>query len=150
MKGNLWTVIALALALAVLVPVVNIGFANAAQNGVANESTAIDFSQNYTLEESPDDVFEYGNFTVIDEGSGNELVRGSDYLIDETAGELDWQDTVNTTDGNQSSVNYTYEFHDGTTDAQNRVLTTAGVWVGYILIAAALGYLVILTGGGSF
>lgn len=148
MKGNLWTVAVLACALALLIPIAHGGFASAADTKTANETTTVDYDQPYTLGESPDEIYEYESFTVS--ANNTTLTRGTDYLVNESAGELDWQNTTVTSNGDAADVNYTFAVHDQRTQAQADLLATAGTWAGFLVVISALGYIVILMGGGSF
>jgi hypothetical protein len=148
MKGNLWTVLAVACALALLIPIVHGGASDAATPDNATESATVDYDTNYNLANDPDTVFEYEAFTVS--SGGTQLDRGSDYLVNETAGEIDWQNTTATTDGDSASVEYNFTTLDDTTQNQVDLLATMGSWVGLLVLVVGMGYLIILIGGGSF
>lgn len=148
MKGNLWTVVLIACALALLVPIVNGGYADAATTEVANETATVDYDQAYSLGQSPADVYEYGSFDV--DANGTNLTRGTDYLVNETSGQLDWLNTTATTDGDTAAVNYSYSAHDQQTTIQADILQTVGSWIGLLVMLFGLGYIIVLMGGGSY
>lgn len=146
MKGNVWTVVVIALALAFLVPVINVGYANATEQRVANESTTVDYSSNYTLGQQA--VDSYGELTV--RANAAELANGTDYVFhpDTGNGTIDWQDTAATSDGDAATVNYTYQVHDQGTEDQRRILATIGPWIGTLLLVAVAGTIIRFLGGG--
>lgn len=145
MKGNLWTIAVLFIGLLVLLPAVNVAFADAAQSAAANESTTVDHSTNYTL--GVTNVEEYTALNVS--ANDTELTNGTDYLFDPSNATIDWQDTSATSDGDDAAVNYTYTYYDDTTQTVESTLATVGVWVGYAAVMAVLGYLLLLIPGGS-
>lgn len=140
MRGNLWTLVVIALVLALALPAVNIGFANAAQPGDSLENTTVDYDQNYTLEDN--DVYEYTSLTVT--ANGTQLSEGTDYTFDADNGTIDWLDTLATTDGDDATVEYDYTDHDETTSNQRRLLQTIATPVGFLAMLIAFGYLLVL------
>jgi len=146
MKGNVWTVVVIALALAFLVPVINVGYANATEQRVANESTTVDYSSNYTLGQQA--VDSYGELTV--RANAAELTNGTDYVFHPNNGNgtIDWQDTAATSDGDPATLNYTYQVHDQGTEDQRQILATIGPWIGTLLLVAVAGTIVRFLGGG--
>lgn len=150
MKGNLWIVGTIALALALAVPAINIGFSQAAVADSATENTTIDYQTNYTL--ANDDPYEYTSLNVSSNGS--ELEQGLDYLFNESEGTINWQNTAETSDGDDATVSYEYRDHDEQTTIQADILRMVSAPIGLLLLITALGYLVVLTfrgaGGGGF
>jgi len=146
MNGTLWTVVVLALALALAVPVVNGGVTNAANSTAVAETTQVDYTTNYTLQRT--DTFGVENLTV--EVNGSTLTEGSDYLFDEPARTIDWQNTAATSSGDQANISYDVLTHSERTQDIRRLLATVGGWAGLLVAIAALGYLVTLIGGGDF
>jgi len=135
MRGNTWQFVALAIALALVVPAVNVAFADAASPFVANETTNIDYDVNYTLEN--DDAYDYTSLTVKDAGAT--LDEGDDYTFDESTATIDWLSSPDTTDGDEVTVNYTYDDHTQQTENQSDVLQTFGYWLGWLLLIGAVG-----------
>ncbi len=72
----------------------------------ANDSEVV---ENATLEGYGDDP----TVTV----DGVELVRGTDYLWNDSAGSIDWQNTSNTSDGDSARVQYAAYQRTGQTEA---------------------------------
>lgn len=143
-KGNIWQVAVLALALALLVGGANVAFGDAAEEFTAEETTTVDYSTNYTLQN--DDVYRHVQLTI--HFNGTELSEPDDYVFDENDSEVDWQPSTDTTDGEDATLNYTYEDHSEQTQDFAAILGTAGTWIGLLLMIAALGYLMVLLFGG--
>jgi len=144
MQGRLWTVVAIACVLALAVPVVNGGYTDAA-GADANETATVDYSTDYDLTTD-------GTEFVVEsiQASSGQLTAGEDYIADEDAGAIDWQNTSATTDGESVDVYYQALQPDSDTQQGRDLLATAGVWLGFALLIAAAGYIVVLIGGGDF
>jgi hypothetical protein len=144
MQGRLWTVVAIACVLALAVPVVNGGYTEATGTD-ATDSTTIDYSADYQLATDGDEyVVERVNT------SSATLTEGDDFTIDGEAGTIDWLDTSATTDGENVTVEYQALQPDSDTRQGKEILGTAGVWLGFALLIGAMGYIVVLIGGGDF
>lgn len=144
MKGSLWTVIVIACALALVVPLVNGGLADA-ETTDRTESATVDYDVNYTLAV---DGSEYPSLSVTT--NTTTLTNGTDYLFDAEAATIDWQNTTATTDGEAATIEYTAVDRTQTTENVVTILETAGSWAGFLLLIAAMGYIVVLMGGGGF
>jgi len=142
MQGRLWTVVAIACVLALAVPVVNGGYTEAT-GADATDSTTIDYSADYQLATDGDSyVVERVNT------SSATLTQGEDYTVD--GGTIDWLDTAATTDGENVTVTYQALQPSSDTRQGKQILGTAGVWLGFVLLIGAMGYIVVLIGGGEF
>jgi hypothetical protein len=144
MQGRLWTVVAIACVLALAVPVVNGGYTEATGTD-ATDSTTIDYSADYQLATD-------GNSYVVERAntSSATLTQGEDYTVDAEAGTIDWLNTSATTDGEAVDIAYTALQPDSDTRQGKQILGTAGVWLGFALLIGAMGYIVVLIGGGDF
>lgn len=140
MRGNLWGLVVIALALALALPAVNIGFANAAQPGESVENTTVDYDQNYTL--GNNDVYEYTSLNVT--ANTTQLSEGTDYRFDTANGTISWLDTLATADGDDATVQYEFTDHDETTSNQKRLLQTVATPVGFLALMITFGYLLVL------
>jgi hypothetical protein len=142
MQGRLWTVVAIACVLALAVPVVNGGYTEATGTD-ATDSTTIDYSADYQLATDGDSyVVERVNT------SSATLTQGEDFTVD--GGTIDWRNTSATTDGEAVDIAYTALQPDTDTQQGKQILGTAGVWLGFVLLIGAMGYIVVLIGGGDF
>ena len=68
------------------------------------ESLTVDYANDSAVSENAT-VEGYGDeSTIVVDGTA--LVRGTDYRWNATSGEIDWQDTANTTDGDSAQIEY--------------------------------------------
>jgi len=142
MQGRLWTVVAIACVLALAVPVVNGGYTEATGTD-ATDSTTIDYSSDYQLATDGDSyVVERVNT------SSATLTEGEDYTVNGAT--IEWQNTSATTDGEAVDIQYQALQPDSDTRQGKQILGTAGVWLGFALLIGAMGYIVVLIGGGDF
>jgi hypothetical protein len=146
MKGSLWTVAVLACALALLVPLGNTAYDGASQEFDATENTTVDYNSDYELEHP--DAESYSSLTVTNSSDAT-LVEGTDYDFDGTNATIAWLNTTSTSSGETVTVAYSYVDHSDAQETSNRVLGLLGPWIGFSLLIAAMGYLVILMVGGS-
>jgi hypothetical protein len=142
MQGRLWTVVAIACVLALAVPVVNGGYTEATGTD-ATDSTTIDYSADYQLATDGD-----GYVVERVNTSSATLTQGEDFTVD--GGTIDWRNTSATTDGEAVDIAYTALQPDSDTRQGKQILGTAGVWLGFALLIGAMGYIVVLIGGGDF
>jgi len=142
MQGRLWTVVAIACVLALAVPVVNGGYTEATGTN-ATDSTTIDYSSDYQLATD-------GEGYVVERvnTSSATLTEGEDYTVD--GGTIDWLNTSATSDGEAVDIQYQALQPDSDTRQGKQILGTAGVWLGFALLIGAMGYIVVLIGGGDF
>jgi hypothetical protein len=148
MKGSLWTVAVLACALVLAVPLVNAAAQTTGINESVSETATVDYTQNYTL--ANNDSQSFGELTV-DNSSGVRLTNGSeaDYLFNRNDGTIEWDSTTKTSSGEVVTINYTYQDQTERQDAASSTLLAFGEFVGFLLLVAGMGYLVILMVGGS-
>jgi hypothetical protein len=144
MKGRLWTVVAIACVLALAVPVINGGYTEAV-GADTNETATVDYDTDTQLAA---DGTEYVVESI--QASSGQLTAGEDYTVDEDTGTVDWLNTSATTDGESVDVFYTALQPESDTQQGRDILATAGVWVGFALLISAMGYIVVLMGGGDF
>lgn len=142
MQGRLWTVVAIACVLALAVPVVNGGYTEATGTD-ATDSTTIDYSSDYQLATDGD-----GYVVERVNTSSATLTQGEDFTVN--GGTIDWLDTAATTDGENVTVTYQALQPSSDTQQGKQILGTAGVWLGFVLLIGAMGYIVVLIGGGDF
>jgi len=88
------------------------------RNTAVNESITVDYTQPVSV---ANDAVEYGETATVYDADGNELAAGTDYSWNATAGNVTWQNTSQTTDGETAAITYDYR----TADDQQR--TTAGI-----------------------
>lgn len=144
-KGNIWQIAVLALALALVLPAVNVAYGDAAAEYDATETTAIDYTQDYTL--GNDSAFSYPSLSITSNGTA--LEEGPDYEFNETSATIDWLQSADTTTGEDATIDYTYAEHSEQTENNGKILQTAGVWVGYLLMITVLGALLVMVFGGG-
>jgi hypothetical protein len=153
MKGNVWQVAVVALCLAVVLPALNIGFGNAAQQfAVANEPATVDYGSDTTVDE---EAYEYNEtITATVNDNGDELEQGTDYLWNVSAGTIDWQNTAATADGDDVQLAYDYRRHEQTAKNIERALAPIAPALGLLLLITVVGLLLawhaIGSSGGSF
>lgn len=149
---NMWKFAVAVIALALLLPAVNIGLADSADEFDAVESTSVDYDENYEL--GNQSVYAYENLLV--ENGGIELTEGEDYefIVTESRfgvdGEINWIDTAETTSGDQVDVTYSALNHSQQTKNQQTVLSSAAAWAPYLLLVICSLLAVKLAGGGGF
>jgi hypothetical protein len=152
MKGNLWQVIVVVLALALLLPVADAGLERTAF--AANETDqglTVDYDAPAELSVQPQgDVYEYQSLNVTD--NGTTLTAGSDYAFNESEGAIYWiNDSTNSiSDGDTYTASYQYLTHDDDTQAVDDVLSRLAIPLGFLLLIVAMGWLVTLIGGGDW
>jgi len=148
MKGSLWTVAVLACALALAVPLVNSAAQTTGINESVSETATVSYTQNYTL--ANNDSQSFGELTV-DNSSGVRLINGSenDYVFNRTAGTISFDATTRTSSGEVVTINYSYQDQTERQDTASSTLLAFGEFVGFLLLVAGMGYLVILMVGGS-
>jgi len=142
MQGRLWTVVAIACVLALAVPVVNGGYTEATAANATN-TTTIDYSSDYQLNVTGDEYL----IERVNTSSAT-LTQGEDFTVN--GGTIDWLPTAATTDGENVTVEYEALQPDSDTRQGKEILGTAGVWLGFALLIGAMGYIVVLIGGGDF
>jgi predicted lipoprotein len=139
----MWTVAVIACALALLVPLVHGALADAETDSV-EETVTVDYDTNTTLNQTGSS---YELTVTVD---GTELDNGTDYVFDPGAASIDWQNTTASSGGDTATLSYDVVDRTQTTDRTVDILATTGSWAGFLLMIAALGYLVTLIGGGGF
>jgi len=144
MKGNVWAIAVLFIGFIVLAPALNLAYAGATQSAMANESTAVDYDQNYTLAQQ--DVENYTSLTVT--ANNTTLADGTDYEFDRPNGTIDWLNTTATEDGDAAWVNYTYAYYDDTQQLAATVIENAAVALAFLALIAGIGLVLKITGGG--
>lgn len=152
MKGNLWQVIVVALALALLLPVANAGLERTAfSENQTDQALVVDYNDSSELSVQPSgDVYEYESVTV--EQNSTTLTAGSDYEFNASDGAIYWiNDSSNSIiEGLEANASYEYLTHDQDTQAVSDVAGQLAVPLGFLLLMVALGYLVGLIGGGDW
>ncbi len=152
MKGNLWTVVVVALFLAILLPAVNLGYQDTTKTATANtEAVTVDYSENTTVDNADTATSFYDNETIQTDGGNTTLEDGIDYEWNTTTGEIQWLNTTATTDGDTATITYTYQYHGQTTSNIAALLQPWGTILGVFLFVTVLGYFVnAALGGGGF
>lgn len=141
MKGNIWQVAVVALALAMLGPLfVNTGFANAADQRNATETTTPDFAQNYSVSVEPGDVYQYNDTINVTQNS-TQLNAGDDYLWSADRGSVNWRNTSDVSDDETATIRYGYEVHSDRTRTVAQIVRVNAPWIGLLLLMFALGAL---------
>jgi len=142
MKGNIWPVVVVALALAVAGPlVVDGGFHNAADFANATETTTPDFAQNYSVSVEPGDVYQYNDTINVTQNS-TQLDAGDDYLWNTTRGSVNWLANGTTvTENDTATIRYGYEVHSDRTRTVAQIVRINAPWIGLLLLMFALGAL---------
>jgi len=137
MSNDLFGVIALIIILGVGA----VAFAPAYVDGtdrqsVTNESITVDYNVPQSVAESG---LEYDDTVAVYNSSGDKLAAGSDYAWNATAGNVTFQNTSATTDGETASISYQYR------SASEQHETRAGI-AGFV--GQALTWLLVLLAGG--
>jgi len=79
-----------------------------------SEQVTVDYSTDSSVSESA--TVEGYSETVTITADGTQLVAGTDYVWNDSAGTVDWQDTTNTTAGQTASIEYSAYQRTGETD----------------------------------
>lgn len=137
MSNDLFGVIALI----VILGVGAVAFAPAYVDGadrttVTNESITVDYSGSQPVAESG---LEYADTVDVYNASGAELAAGTDYDWNATDGNVTFQNTSATTDGETATITYQYR------EASEQHETRAGI-AGFV--GQALTWLLVLLAGG--
>lgn len=137
MSNDLFGVIALIIILGVGA----VAFAPAYVDGadrqsVTNESITVDYTSPQSVSESG---LEYDDTVAVYNSSGAQLDAGADYEWDATAGNVTFQNTSTTSDGETATVTYQYRA------ASEQHETRAGI-AGFV--GQALTWLLVLLAGG--
>lgn len=151
MKGNLWQITVIALALVFLVPAASGAFAGATTEDTAVQNSTVDYDAGTQLSINPQDngnFTEYAGLIVRNTDTETDLDRGTDYEFAEEFGTINYQKTAATTAGDNITVEYGYVLGDQRTLAQAKILRTVGSWIGLLLLIAALGWLVLISFSG--
>jgi len=77
----------------------------AVSNSVGNEPITVDYSNESSVDESGVDY----NSSVTITADGTTLEDGTDYVWDDSTGNVTWNDTAATTDGEQAYISYDVE-----------------------------------------
>lgn len=153
MKGNVWQVAVLAIALALLFPALNIGFGEAAQDfSVGNEPDTIDYSVNSSVDT---DAWDYDDLNVTHEPTNTLLDEGTDYNWYSDSGTIEWLNSSSTTDGDEVTLSYEYDQHTQDTENVEGALAPISPVMTLLLLIAVIGTIFAWTaigmdGGGGF
>jgi len=145
MKGNIWPVVVVALALAVAGPlVIDGGFANAADQRNSTESTQPDFAENYSVSAEPDAVYRY-NQTINVTQNDTQLYADEDYRWNTNRGEVSWvNNSTRVSENENATIRYGYEEHSERTNTVAQIIRVNAPWIGLLLLITALGALKVL------
>jgi hypothetical protein len=145
MKGNIWPVVVVALALAVAGPLVlDGGFHNAADYRNATETTTPDFDTNYSVDAEPDDVYQYNESINVTQNA-TVLEPADDYRWNTTRGAVSWLNNSTRVSTNETAtIRYNYTVHSDRTNTVAQVIRVNAPWIGLLLLITALGALKVL------
>lgn len=145
MKGNIWPVVVVALALAVAGPlVVDGGFHNAADFANATETTTPDFDTNYSVDAEPADVYQYNQSINVTQNATT-LQPEEDYRWNTSRGAVIWLNDSSRVSTNESAtIRYNYTYHSDRTNTVAQVIRVNAAWIGLLLLITALGALKVL------
>jgi len=146
MKGNLWQIIALALALALLFPAVNVAFAGSATAGNASETVSVDYQNESQL--ATDDVYNYTSVSV--EANNQTLDEGTDYEFNESSATIRWLNTTATSSGDTATVTLQFYDHSEQTTTIATVFALLANPLVWVLVLAVVGWILITMVGGDF
>lgn len=144
MKGNIWAVALLFIGFIVLAPALNMAYADSAISEAETETATVDYATPYTLDTI--DVIEYTSLNVT--ANNQTLTNGTDYVFDPANATIEWQNTSATTDGDSAWVNYTYAYHDDTTEIGAEAFRGIAIAVLFVAVIATIGVIFRITGGG--
>lgn len=148
MKGNIWQFAILALALALLLGGgVQGALTDAAAQTSVTENTTVDYGSDYPLDNQPPSVFEYRNFSV--EANDTQLGEGSDYVLNRSAGILEWN-TTGPESGENATIAYQFLHHSETTENARHILGLIAPVVAFLVLMAAFGVVASWITGGGF
>jgi hypothetical protein len=137
MSNDLFGVIALIIILGVGAVAFAPAYADGAdRQSVTNESITVDYSGPQSVAESG---LEYDDTVSVTNSSGAELAAGTDYDWNATAGNVTFQNTSATSDGETATISYQYR------EASAQHETRAGI-AGFV--GQALTWLLVLLAGG--
>lgn len=107
MQGDSDTITQLAVVILLLgmaVPTLGVAYSDSSTPTQYSESAVVDYTADYNLNETATDEG-YGNIEItVDD---QQLVEGTDFRFDSTAGSVEWTNTTNTSAGDTASIDYT-------------------------------------------
>lgn len=152
MKGNLWQVLVVVLALALVLPAANAGLDRAAFSENATDTgLTIDYNVSSELSKQPEgDVYEYESLNVT--MNTTTLTAGSDYEFNRSEGAIYWINDSSNQIIQYETANASYEYltHDEDTQLSEDVFKVMATPLGFLLLIVAMGWLAILLGGGDW
>jgi hypothetical protein len=137
--GSIWTIAVIACVLAAGLAGANVAWGNAAEPAVQNTTATMDPGTNSTLSLA---VYEVTDNETIYNSSGTKLTAGTDYTWYPTTQNVSWQSSPNVTAGETATVRLAVRTHDDTEQATGDILSTAGSWIGFLLLFAVVGWLI--------
>lgn len=149
MKGTIWTVAVVAFALALALVGANVAFADAAESEIVTRNTTIDKGDNSEFQIDAYEITD--NISVYNE-TGHELTRGEDYAWNANTTTIEWLFSSETTDGEDVTAEIEVSRHEQSEQTTAKLLSTAGGWIGQLLLIVGLGALLMFVfgGGGDF
>lgn len=144
--GSIWTVIVVAIALALALVGLNAAFADAAESNQATRNITVDQGSNVSVEIDAYEVTD--NETVT--SNGTTLSEGSDYNWYPTEQTLEWLTSSNTTNGDDATLDVQIEAHEQAERTTGDLLSAAGSWIGILLLVTAIAWILNVALGGGF
>jgi len=143
---SLWKIGVLLLFVAAVLPAVNIAYTDHSYSPTAeNESMTVDYSGDVPVSESG----HHYSDTVTITNDGTTLDNGTDYTWNATAGDVAFQNTSATNEGDTVRIDYDYYERTDTTALAGNVLTPWGLPVTLLLVFFVVygGYQFAVSGG---
>lgn len=116
-EASIWTVAIVFIGLALLVPMVNVGYESTAQTATTvNESVTVNYTSPSAVD-PPDYALSLEPNATVYNSTGSELTNGTDYTWHPNNGTVVWANTSATTSGETAAV--TYDYRAPPRDARN-------------------------------
>lgn len=108
-EASIWTVAIVFIGLAVLVPMINVGYEGTARPvEQTNESITVDYDTPVGVDE-PGYALGFEPGAVVYNASGSVLANGTDYQWHPSNGTVTWSNTTATSDGETAQISYEYQ-----------------------------------------
>lgn len=149
MKGSIWSVAVVALALALVVMGGNIAFGNAAEEEFVTRDDSVDKGTTTSFQI---DAYRVTDNITVENSTGHELTRGDDYAWNKNNSTIEYLLSSDQDDGESVTATIAVERHEENEKTTGGILSVTGGWIGHLLLIVGMGYLLVMVfgGGGGF
>jgi hypothetical protein len=147
MKGNIWQVAVIALFVSLVMAGPMVAFEGATHDNTQfDESVTVDYDQEVSVD---NDAVRYNDTAVIRDDANNKLEDGTDYDWNATSGNITFQNTSATSEGDTVFADYQYETRDEHTQNIGSLFASLDVVIGLLLLMFGVGAAYTIAGGGG-